>query len=120
MIPNDNEIYGTYLMSPAFTTATNEQLNMYRNDSDSRWVCCAEQHDNNHQQHRHQLDADCHFSTSRTDKPRLAHEIYGQWLAIWSHNNNDQLSGNLTYPLPFNRNDLLVAAYAGSNLMYRK
>lgn len=111
MIPNDDEIYGTYLMS---TATTNEQFNIYRSNSDCRWVYCAEQHDNNPQ-----VDTECHRTASRTDKPRLAHEIYGQWMAMLSLR-NDQISGNLTHTLSFNPNDLLVAAYAGSNIMYRK
>lgn len=114
MIPNDDEIYGTYLMST--TTTANEQFNVYRSDSESRWVYCAEQHDNHHH-HHNQVGTECR--TSQTDKPRLAHDIYGHWVAILSLR-NDQISGNLAHTLPFNRNDLLVAAYAGSSLMYRK
>lgn len=105
MIPSDD------LMS-----TTNEQFNIYRsNNSDSRWVYCADEHE-----HENQVDTNPHFNTSRTDKPRLAHEIYGQWMAILPLR-NDQISGNRTlHAMPLNRNDLLVAAYSGSNIMYRK
>lgn len=109
MIPTDNDIYGTYLAST--TTTTNEHFNMNRIDSDSRWMY-ADEHDN-------RLDIKSHLHTSRTDKPRLAHEIYSRWVTI-SSLRNDQVSGKLTHTLPLSRNDLLMAAYSGSNLMYRK
>lgn len=105
MIPSDD------LM---LTTTPNQQFNVYRNDAGSRWVCIADEH-----KYDNQVDMQPHYDTSRTDKPRLAHEIYGQWMAMVSLR-NDQISGHLTHTLPLNRNDLLAAAYSGSNLMYRK
>lgn len=95
-------------------TQANQQFNIYRSDSGSRWVGIADEH-----KYDNQVDMQPHYDTSRTDKPRLAHQIYGQWMAILSLR-NDQISGHPTHTLPLNGNGLLVAAYAGSNLMYRK
>lgn len=104
MIPSDD------LMS-----TRNEQFNIHRSNLlDSRWVYSADEYE-----HDNQVNANPHFDTSRTDKPRLAHEIYSQWMAFLSLR-YDQISGNLAHTLPLNRNDLLAAAYTGSNLTYRK
>lgn len=109
MIPSDN------LM---LTPTNQQQFNIYRSASnlDSKWVYLADEY-----KHDNQVDMRCHYDTSRTDKPRLAHEIYGHWMAILSLR-NDQISGHYpTHTLPtLNRNDLLVAAYSGSQLIYRK
>lgn len=104
MIPSDD----------LMLTSTNQQFNIYRSNLETRWVCIGDEH-----KHDTQVDMQSHFDTSRTDKPRLAHEIYGQWMAILSLR-NDQISGRLTHTIPLNRNGLLVAAYSGSKLMYRK
>lgn len=104
MIPSDD----------LMLTTANQQFNVYHSNSDTRWVCIADEH-----KYDNQVDMQSHYDTSRTDKPRLAHEIYGRWMAILSLR-NDQISGPPAQALPLSRNGLLVSAYMGSNLMYRK
>lgn len=57
--------------------------------------------------------------TSQTDRPRLAHEVYFRWLTL-SSPNNDNVTCTFQQRFLLNRNDLLIAAYTGSSLMYRK
>lgn len=60
--------------------------------------------------------------TSRTDKPRLAHEVYFQWITMPSPLNIDDnvMCKLTTQRLLLTQKDLLMAAYSGPSIMYRK
>lgn len=110
MIPTVDEIGAPHL--------TNQrQLNIHQNNWNLTWpddaIACGESDTN-------QVDNNnTHMLTSRTDKPCLAHEVYWRWMAI-SSLNNDNVTYNLSKSFLMNNNDLLIAAYTGSSLMYRK
>lgn len=111
MIPTDDESSTIYL-----TKQKEDKTNAHHSDSHSTWthnrVACAE--DN-----CYQLNSSQKMSHSFTDKPRLAHQVYLRWLAL-SSLNGDDVTCNLSQRLSLKGNDLLIAAYTGSSLMYRK
>lgn len=103
MIPSADENCGTYLTK-------DESLNVYQNEAE--WLM-----------HGRTVEADGKHVykefTSRTWRPRLAHEVFLQWFSI-SPPNNVNMTWNLAKPLLLNEKDLLIAAYSGSSIMYRK
>lgn len=106
MIPTVDD-YGTY--------TTNEN-NVRRHNLNAQWLlhgtaaACPEDDGN-------QIDRQF---TSRTDKPLLAHEVYIQWLAIPPSLKDDNVTCKLTQRLLLTQKDLLIAAYSGPSIMYRK
>lgn len=103
MIPTVEDC-GTY-------SRKDDKTNRRQNDLNAQWLlhgtaACNTNNDAN--------QVDRQF-TSRTDKPRLAHEVYIQWIAIPSN-----VTCKLTQRLVLTPNDLLIAAYSGPSLMYRK
>lgn len=110
MIPTSDENSSTCFLA-------NGQMNIYRSDSmcsyNSYFAACAEEAGN-------QLAKKFQMFSSRTDKPRLAHEVYWYWLSCSGPFDNDSMTCNRTPTFPSNKSDLLNAAYSGANLMYRK
>lgn len=96
---------------------TDENPNIHKNGLDGeRQMCetsaCMEDYSN-------QPDIKLQLFTTRTDKPRLAHEVLLQWIASLQPSNND-----VTYTLKQNnllsKKDLVTAAYSGPCLVFRK
>lgn len=97
---------------------TDEQFNINRSNSHASLAyniaaTCAESHG-------YHVDKQFKLLTSRTDRPRLAHEVYWHWMTSIGPLQNDNSTCKRTRTNPLNRNDLLIAAYSGPNLMYRK
>lgn len=112
MIPTVDEIEASHLRKPKL-------LNIHQNNWNLTWpddgIACAESDVN-------QMNNNNNNSlmlTSRTDKPCLAHDVYWRWMAMSSLNNANVVH-NLPKTFLMNANDLLIAAYTGSSLMYRK
>lgn len=112
MIPTVDDSYETY-------STKDKKSNAVRNDSNVQcqlWphgmAACAETDGN-------QIDKTFHSFASRTDKPRLAHEVFFQWLSIPSLN-DDNVTSKLKLPFAMTQKDLLIAAYSGPSIMYRK
>lgn len=97
----------------------NEQMNIYRiqtnliSSCSSNLAACAEDAGN-------QVTKKCQLFSSRTDKPRLAHEVYWYWLSSVGSFDSDSMTCNRTTTFPSKKSDLLNAAYSGASLMYRK
>lgn len=111
MIPTGDESCETRL-------TTDEQFNINRSNSTTTWTFsyaadCAEDNGN-------QVDEKFQSVTSRTDKPRLAHEVYWHWMRSVGPFGNHNIMCNKAPTFPLNKNDLLIAAYSGSSLMFRK
>lgn len=105
MIPTDEECGETF-------NTTDKRCNIYQHHSNTMCVdhscfaTCAEQTG-------YQLADKFQIPSSRTDKPRLAHEVYWQWINYPMAYNQTQISAS-------KMNELLIAAYSGAKLMYRK
>lgn len=107
MIPLPDENCRTY-------STKDEALNVHQNSVNPEWLIpgvvaeidCINQIDKQF--------------TSRTDKPRLAHDVFIQWLTISPPTNNDTITSKPSKPLLLSEKDLLIAAYTGSSIMYRK
>lgn len=108
MIPTVDENCNTYL-------ANDEHSNVGRNSAEWRWhsTAATAAHGDN------QIENTFRLFTSRTDKPRLAHEVYFQWLGMPALN-DDNVTCNLTQRLLLTQKDLLIAAFSGPSIMYRK
>lgn len=111
MIPTGDESCETRL-------TTDEQFNINRSNSTATWTYsyaadCADDNGN-------QVDEKFQSVTSRTDKPRLAHEVYWHWMTSVGPFGNHNIMCNKAPTFPLNKNDLLIAAYSGSSLMFRK
>lgn len=109
MVPAEDEC-GTV------NSTSDDKSNARYCDSSSAWHLYDKVSDAENECHGHQINTKIHSFTSQTDKPALAHDVYVRWLAVSSQN----VTCTLPQRLPLNRNDLLIAAYTGSTLMYRK